>query len=359
MIRAHAIRKVVDLSDATGSSNSTRVHLDLTIRVESTFFDPSTSLLRVTGIVRNENSTVGLGQHHTLSLELNRAFTLWKKYGWDSVAVEELKEALRDDRGDTIAAVIMSDNSANVCIISAHQTIVKQRIEGSLPKKLAASSDVQSGTNRFFDDVLTALLDAVDFSMPRLLLLASPGFTARNFRAFMTDKGARTGDSKLGRIGREAVVVHTSTGNTHSLNEALRSPEVAARMSNAKSRSESKIMDEVMERLRKDDGRVAYGVLPVTHAVDEGAVGRGGGVLLINNGLFRSQDIATRKRFVAIVDKVKEYGGETILLSSDHESGQRLDGLGGIAAILTYPIYELDEGSGLAGDSDGEGDTII
>jgi len=30
-------------------------------------------------------------------------------------------------------------------------------------------------------------------------------------------------------------------------------------------------------------------------------------------------------------------------LSSDHESGQRLDALGGIAAILTYPIYDLDE----------------
>ena len=51
------------------------------------------------------------------------------------------------------------------------------------------------------------------------------------------------------------------------------------------------------------------------------------------------------------MDKVKGDGGEARVLSSDHESGQRLDALGGIAAILTYPIPDLDEGD--EGDEDG------
>jgi protein pelota len=54
-------------------------------------------------------------------------------------------------------------------------------------------------------------------------------------------------------------------------------------------------------------------------------------------------DVATRKKYVGLVDKVKEDGGEVRLLSSDHESGKRLEALGGIAAILTYPIFDLDE----------------
>ncbi|KLU91238.1 hypothetical protein MAPG_09760, partial [Magnaporthiopsis poae ATCC 64411] len=74
-----------------------------------------------------------------------------------------------------------------------------------------------------------------------------------------------------------------------------------------------------------------------------------GGVLLVNNALFRSLDIATRRRYVALVDKVKEDGGDARILSSDHESGQRLEALGGIAAILTYPIFDLD-------DEDGDGE---
>jgi protein pelota len=43
------------------------------------------------------------------------------------------------------------------------------------------------------------------------------------------------------------------------------------------------------------------------------------------------------------VDKVKEDGGEARILSSDHESGKRLESLSGIAAILTYPMHDLDE----------------
>ncbi|KAI4149550.1 MAG: hypothetical protein LQ340_004580, partial [Diploschistes diacapsis] len=36
-------------------------------------------------------------------------------------------------------------------------------------------------------------------------------------------------------------------------------------------------------------------------------------------------------------------GGEMKVLSSEHESGRRLDGLGGVAAILTFPVFDLDE----------------
>ena len=79
-------------------------------------------------------------------------------------------------------------------------------------------------------------------------------------------------------------------------------------------------------------------------------------MLLINNSLFRSLDIATRKRYVGLVDKVREDGGEARILSSDHESGQRLDALGGIAAILTYPMHDLDDELDEDDDNAAQGD---
>jgi protein pelota len=102
-------------------------------------------------------------------------------------------------------------------------------------------------------------------------------------------------------------------------------------------------MDEFYKKLRLDDGRAWYGLAPVTRAVHDGAVGPGGGTLLVNNALFRNADPQTRKNYVSLVDKVKDAGGDVKILSSDHESGQRLDALGGIAAILTYPLLDLDE----------------
>jgi len=77
-------------------------------------------------------------------------------------------------------------------------------------------------------------------------------------------------------------------------------------------------------------------------------------VLLISNGLFRSQVVGERKRWVGLVDRVREEGGEVRVLSSDHESGKRLEGLGGIAAILTFPLEDLDEEE--PGEGEGEGE---
>ena len=55
-------------------------------------------------------------------------------------------------------------------------------------------------------------------------------------------------------------------------------------------------------------------------------------------------------RWVKLVDEVRDQGGEVRVLSSMHESGKRLEALGGIAAILTYPIENLDEGIDDGGD---------
>jgi protein pelota len=102
-------------------------------------------------------------------------------------------------------------------------------------------------------------------------------------------------------------------------------------------------MDKFFELLRLDDGRAWYGPREVERAVEKGAVGRGGGVLLISDKLFRANDVATRRRWVALVDRVTQVeGGEVRKLSSLHESGKRLEGLGNIAAILTFPLEDLD-----------------
>lgn len=359
VVRAHAIRKVAKES-ATGSSATERVHTDLTIAVTSTFFDPAASSLHVSGRVASDNAFVSRGQYHTLDLELNRPFTLWKKHGWDSVAVQTLRDALNQDRDGAIAAVVMHEGMANICLITEYQTLVKSRVQSALSRKASASSKDDKGMRRFFEKTLATLLRAIDFSQPRPLLIASPGFVANNFRQYILEEGARLADKKILALGRNAVVTHASSGNVYSLNEILKSKEVLGLMKERKSASETKYLDELGGRLRKDDGRAWYGIRPVDKAVMEGAVGRGGGVLLVNNDLFRSQDIATRKRYVAMVDKVKEDGGEARVLSSDHESGQRLGSLGGIAAILTYPMHDLDDSDDEGGDGGAEnGDMII
>jgi protein pelota len=371
-IRAKAVRRVSKTSDA-GSVSSQRIALDLTIAVTSTDFDIGSGQLHVSGRVAVENEHVKLGQHHTLDLELNRKFTLEKADGWDSVALEMLKEATDTERRAELWAVVLSEGTANICMMTEHQTILRQKIEVAVPRKRKGGVDGHSkGMDRFFATTLSTLLRQMDLAASSTaqqqqqdktlpLLLASPGFTATAFLAYMRTEATRTNNKPLLALLPAVVVAHSSTPHIHSLTEILSSPAITTKLSDSKYARETALMDKFLSLMRHDDGRAWYGPREVERAVDKGAVGRGGGVLLISNSLFRAQDVAQRRRWVGLVDRVREVeGGEVRVLSSLHESGKRLEGLGSVAAILTYPLEDLDEDE-VGGDDVGEneGDMVI
>jgi protein pelota len=206
--------------------------------------------------------------------------------------------------------------------------------------------------NKFYRVTLETLLRQMDFNTSitsasnnesvRPVLLASPGFVAAGFQKYIQSEASTTMPG-LKRLLPSIVVVHSASGYLNSLSEVLQSPAVKNMLSDTKYARETRLMDDFLDQLRKETNKATYGPREVESAVEQGAVGRGGGILIMSNRLFRSQDVAERKRWVSLVDRVRDVeGGEVRILSSDHESGRRLDGLGGIAALLTFPIIEDD-----------------
>jgi protein pelota len=65
--------------------------------------------------------------------------------------------------------------------------------------------------------------------------------------------------------------------------------------------------------------------------------------LLVTDELFRASDVKTRQRYVQLVEGVRQNGGHTYVFSSMHVSGQQLQQVSGVAAILRYPLPDLDE----------------
>jgi protein pelota len=279
-----------------------------------------------------------------LDLELHRNFTISKAEGWDSVSKAIVAEACDAKRGASAWAVVMSEGVANIAVLLGDRTVLRQRINTPIPGKKGVGQAHDRAMERFFQTVLETLLRHIDLSENLPLLLASPAYTASNFLKYVMDTATRTANKALLSQKPNFVVVHSSTGQYHSLGEVLKDPTVAARLKDTRYARETKLVDTFFDLMRKDEGKAWYGPREVEKAVDAGAVGRGGGVLLISNSLFRSLDVGVRKRWVALVDRVRDIeGGEVRVLSSEHESGRRLEGLGGIAAILTYPIFDLDE----------------
>ncbi|KAF3592537.1 hypothetical protein DY000_02027421 [Brassica cretica] len=65
--------------------------------------------------------------------------------------------------------------------------------------------------------------------------------------------------------------------------------------------------------------------------------------LLITDELFRNSDVKTRKKYVDLVESVKDSGGEAFIFSSMHVSGEQLAQLTGIAALLRFPLPDLED----------------
>lgn len=279
-----------------------------------------------------------------------------------------LKEACDNDKKAELWAVVLGEGIANICMITEHQTILRQKIEVPVPRKRKGGIDGHSkGMEKFFSTTLATLLRQID--LPNIstsqqgktlpLLLASPGFVAAAFLAYIKTEATRTTNKPLLALVPSIIIAHSSSAHIHSLNEILSSPAITTKLSDTKFARETALMDKFNTLMRQDDGRAWYGPREVERAVDKGAVGRGGGVLLINNALFRAQNVAERRRWVKLVDRVREVeGGEVRVLSSLHESGKRLEGLGNVAAILTYPLEDLDDEE-LNVEDDGEGEMVI
>lgn len=195
---------------------------------------------------------------------------------------------------------------------------------------------------KFFDQTLAALLRHANLESEQPILLASPGFTASAFLSHVLSDRAGNNHAAIQDNKSKFIVAHSSSGHVHALYEVLKSPEILSRLHKTKFAQESRVMDEFMTLLRKDDGWAWYGPGEVRRAVERGAVGKGGGKLLISIGLFRAKNVAVRKRYVDLVESVKEYGGEVIIFSDESESGKKLESLSGLAAILTYPLQDLE-----------------
>lgn len=71
--------------------------------------------------------------------------------------------------------------------------------------------------------------------------------------------------------------------------------------------------------LGTDELRAWYGAEHVAMAAERGAIG----TLLISDGLFRSGDVKERTKYVEMVEGVRAKGGEVVVFSSMHESGER------------------------------------
>lgn len=351
-IKSTTIRKV-QTESVTGSTSSSKIRTTLTIQVEATDFDIQAGVLRVKGRNVEENQYVKMGQYHTIDLELNRKFVLTKNY-WDIVSMERVDEACDATKQADLGAVVMQEGIAHVCLVLSTMTIVRAKIEVNIPRKRKGNCQQHDkGLFKFYDQVIQAVLRHFNFDVLKCVLIASPGFVKDQFSEYMFSQAVKLEQKVLLENKSKFLLVHASSGFKHALKEILVEPAVVARLSDTKAAGEVRTLDTFYTMLQNEPDRAFYGIGYVERANDLAAIE----TLMVTDELFRANDLATRKRYVKLVETVRDNNGEVKIFSSLHVSGEQLSQLSGVAAILRFPLPDLIDDVDLLNSDDSSSDS--
>ncbi|XP_028550434.1 protein PELOTA 1 isoform X2 [Dendrobium catenatum] len=319
LVQAVTVRKVLR-ELASGGRDSERVKLKLEIKVESVDYNKEGSVLRIRGknVLQNEHV----------------------KDVWDSFSLDILHQACDPAASADLAVVLMQEGLAHMFLIGRSITTTRSRIETSIPRKHGpAIAGYESALKKFFENVLQSVLKHIDFKVVRCLVIASPGFTKDQFRDYLLLEAERRSLRPIIENKSRLVLAHSTSGYKHSLKEVLDAPAVMTLIKDTKAAQEVRALKDFFDMLSDDTARACYGPRHVEVANERMAIQ----TLLITDSLFKNADVLARKKYVNLVDFVKNSGGSVHIFSSMHVSGEQLAQLSGIAAILRFPLPDLDD----------------
>lgn len=308
--------------------------------------------MRLKGTNRTESQFIKLGASQTIAIELNRELTLVKNE-WDQVSLKRLKDAADPSTTADAAAIVMDEGFATLCLLKANMNVTVSTVEVSVPRKRRGSSaQHDDAMKKFFAQVLSSIEQKFRFDIIKVVLVASPGFVRESFLKWMWEEAVRLDKKSLLEQRPKFVAVHSTTGHKHALAEVVASPEALKLLADTKFASEVKILARFVDLLRTTPERAYYGYQHVLWANSHKAVE----TLLITDELFRAASIEKRRDYIALTDSVKRNGGEVHIFSALHVSGEQLQQLTGIAAILRYALTEPDDLADNSSDSTSDSD---
>ncbi|RVX11731.1 Protein PELOTA 1 [Vitis vinifera] len=202
-----------------------------------------------------------------------------KKKAWDSDAIEELRSYGNAAKAD-LAVLLIQDVSAELYSI------------GKIATTLCANIEAPSKTN---------------LNKNRAAKSKSQSKSNKFFENILTEFVKITRRQKLQQIeeNKERVVVVNTSGKA-TLKAVLHEPEV-------------------MKLIRGKNGAVE---ITAWKDFDE---------------LYRSANHGSRHKYTDLVKSVKKAGGKALVYSHNHVMGEQLGQLTGIAAILRFPLPDLDD----------------
>jgi len=299
-----------------------RVSVSLGVTVESVMWDRHMNRLRIHGIICEAPEEVGAGSHHTFNITLNRPLKIVKRR-WMKYHLDQLKRAA-ERKVPPIIVISIDDEGYCVGVLRGFGVDIRVEERITLPGKLR-SEDRQRVLQELFKSALKAIEETqVNPDMPIVVL--GLGYIKNDFLRYIEKRP----DLKKRIIDVKSV---NSTGKA-GIYEALRAGILSKALKHMRMAKETEAVEELLKRLGKGRGDVAYGLKDVQKANSLGAIDK----LMLTDLRLRETPDEERESLEKMMREVEDKDGEVIIVSVEHEAGAKLSSLGGIAALLRFPI---------------------
>ncbi len=301
------------------NENAKTAKKTFTLKVEAETIEISDGgkTIRINGKVKEGTDEVPKDSYHAISLEEGSEFTL-EKSRWLSYQKQKLSES--SERKLNYLLCILDREEALLAMTQKKGYKILVEIKGDVPKK-TKTVEVKKD---FQQEIIQNLEAYAARYKPENIILASPAF-------YKEDLFKKINNPELKRT----IILSTcSDVSESSLDEVMRRPELSEALKDSRSREEKLLVEELLKEISKDN-KAAYGWKEVGKAIDAGAVSK----LLITDKFLQQKRLLNQyEELDERMKHVDSLQGNIHIISSEQEAGRKIDGLGGIAALLRYKL---------------------
>lgn len=284
-----------------------RVPVRITLEAEGAEFHPSATLLRVPGRIVDPRPEGVTGGHHTLTLAPFDEVEIEKQ--WLGHHLDRLRDALEGPRG-AVLLVTLEEGLAVGGELRAWGVEEKFTVEMGYGKG--------PGRDSLRGEFFRQVAECLGRERAETVVVAGPGFAKEDLLAHLKERHPA--------VAAKAVVATCRSAGPPGFNELLRTGAVDRVVKAHRLAAEARLIDALLTDIAKGSRRALYGAGPVEAAVAQGAVES----LLISDDLVRGRE--------PLMEAVERARGRVTVFSSEAEPGRRLKGLGGVAALLRFPL---------------------
>lgn len=289
----------------------------LALQVEKIEF--SANVLRLSGKIIEGPEDVPRGSYHTFNVEGGTIISITKER-WLGYQMDRLKEACQAKMPKILICVFDREDAFFAMMKRAGYEVLSQ-IKGSVAKK-----GVEGTVKGDFYSEIIHMLEEYDkrYELDKIVL-ASPSFWKEElFKVLKNDA-----------LKKKILPATCSSADQSAIDEVLRRKEVQQALQEERVSKEIALVEELLSEI-STQGIAAYGFDEVEQAATMGAIRD----LLVTDSLIaKTREEGTFSRLEALMRLSDGIKAKITVVSSEHTGGKKLDGLGGLGAILRFKLH--------------------